>query len=79
MPLVDWTASDAIEVGPGRNHIRAICAGDYLAMYINDQFVGDATDDTYSSGQVGLAASAANVLGVRVEFDNLIVSEALPG
>lgn len=79
VPLVDWTASDAIEVGPGRNHIRAICAGDYLAMYINDQFVGDATDDTYSSGQVGLAASAANVLGVRVEFDNLIVSEALPG
>lgn len=79
VPLVDWTVSDAIEVGPGRNHIRAICAGDYLAMYVNDQFVGDATDDSYSSGQVGLVASAANVLGVRVEFDNLIVSEARTG
>jgi hypothetical protein len=79
VPLVPWTVSDAIEVGPGRNHIRAICAGDYLAMYVNDQFVGDATDDSYSSGQVGLVASAANVLGVRVEFDDLIVSEARTG
>jgi hypothetical protein len=79
VPLVDWTVSDAIEIGPGRNHIRAICAGDYLALYVNDRFVGDATDDAYSSGQVGLAASAANPLGVRVEFDNLIVSEAQPG
>ena len=79
VPLVDWTVSDAIEVGPASNHIRAICAGDYLAMYVNDRFVGDATDDSYSSGQVGLVASAANVLGVRVQFDNFIVSEAQTG
>lgn len=79
VPLVDWTVSDKINIGPARNSIRAVCAGDYLAMYVNDQFVGEATDDTYQSGQVGLVASAANVLGLRVEFDNLSISEARTG
>ena len=73
-PLVDWTPHDAINRGVARNHLRAVCADDYLALYINDQFVGDATDDTYSGGQVGLAASATNRLGTRIAFDNLTVS-----
>ena len=57
--------------------MRAVCAGNYLALYVNDQFVGDATDDTYTSGQVGLAASAANRLGTRIDFDNLTISAAV--
>jgi hypothetical protein len=79
VPLVNWTTSDQINVGPGRNHLRAICAGNYLAFYINDQFMADTTDDTYASGQVGLVASAANRLGLRVEFDDLSISEARTG
>lgn len=74
VPLVDWTTSEHINVGPGRNHIRAVCDGNYLALYVNEQFLADATDDTYTSGQVGLVASAANRLGLRVEFDNLSIS-----
>jgi hypothetical protein len=74
-PLVNWTQSDAIKQGPSRNHIQAICAGSYLAMYVNDQFLGDATDDSYTEGQVGLAASSANRLGTRIDFDNLTISE----
>jgi hypothetical protein len=73
VPLVDWRASDTIIAGPGRNRIRAVCVGNYLAMYVNGEFMGDATDDSYTSGQIGLAASAANRLGVRVEFDNVSV------
>jgi len=73
-PLVDWTSSDVIKRGPEKNHLRAICAGNYLAFYINDQFVGEATDDRYQTGQVGLAASAANRLGTRIAFDNLMIS-----
>jgi hypothetical protein len=79
VPLVDWTTSEHINVGPGSNHIRAICAGNYLALYVNEQFLADATDDTYTSGQVGLVASAANRLGVRVEFDNLSISAVSTG
>jgi hypothetical protein len=47
-----------------------------LALYVNDQLLAATTDSTYRSGQVGLAASAANPLGVRVEFDNLMVYRA---
>lgn len=75
-PLVNWTESDAIQQGPARNHIRAVCVGSYLALYINDRFVASATDDTYTSGQVGLAASAANRLGTRIAFDNLAIAAA---
>lgn len=75
-PLVDWQQSDKINQGAARNSLRAVCVGTYLAMYINGEFVADATDDTYREGQVGLAASAANRLGTVIEFDNLSV--ALP-
>jgi hypothetical protein len=78
-PLVNWTASDLVHPGPDRNQIRAVCIGDYLALYINGEFAADATDSTYRSGQVGLAASAASRLGVQVEFDNLIVHKAVSG
>jgi hypothetical protein len=77
-PLVNWTTSDAIRRGPSQNRIRAVCVGNTLSLYVNDQFLATATDDTYSSGQVGLAASAANRLGTRIAFDNLSISEALP-
>lgn len=75
-PLVNWTTSDKIVQGPGENHLRAICAGNYLAFYINGEFVADTTDDAYTQGQIGLAGSAYNRLGLTVEFDNLSVAEA---
>jgi hypothetical protein len=78
-PLADWRTSDAIRVGPAQNHLRAVCVGDYLAFYVNDVLVADATDDAYTGGQVGLAASAANRLGATIEFDNLSVSQATTG
>jgi len=75
-PILDWTDSGLINKGAALNRIRAVCLGDYLALYINGEFAGDATDDTYTGGQVGLVAAAAGRLGVQVEFDNLSVSEA---
>ena len=78
-PLVNWTASDAINRGQARNELRAVCVGDYLAFYINGQFVGDATDNAYAAGQVALLASAATRLGATIEFDNVVVSEASSG
>lgn len=77
-PLVEWKASDAIHQGPVENHMRVICAGDYLALYVNDQFLGDATDSTYTHGQVGMAASAATRLGTQIAFDNLTISAPAP-
>ncbi|MDL1883344.1 hypothetical protein FBR01_06805 [Anaerolineae bacterium CFX8] len=79
VPLVDWTTSDKINTGPALNTLRAVCLGDYLALYINGEFMGDAIDDTYTRGQVGLAAAAASRLGLTVEYDNLTVSQARAG
>ena len=76
-PLVNWTSSDVIKQGASTNHLRAICSGTYLAFYINDTFVGDATDDSYNSGQVGLAASSANRAGTRISFDNLSIANVV--
>jgi hypothetical protein len=76
IPLVDWTTSDIIHLGPDTNHLRAVCLGDYLAFYINGEFIADAVDDEYQQGQVGMVASASNILGVRVEFDNLTIAQA---
>jgi hypothetical protein len=78
-PLVNWTSSSAIQTGPAENRIRAVCMGDYLAMYVNGTFVGDATDDTYTVGQVGLVGAAASRLGLQVDFDNLTVSAVNEG
>lgn len=78
-PLVNWTQNAAIVAGVGTNRLRAICDGDYLALYVNDVLVAQTNDSTYRSGQVGLAASAANRLGVRIEFDNLMVYQARRG
>lgn len=73
--LVDWRTSDAIVVGPSQNHLRVICADHYLAFYVNDRLLAEVEDDLYDRGQVGLVASSASRLGVRVEFDNLQISE----
>jgi hypothetical protein len=72
-PLVDWTSNGAINTGAAQNRIRAICAGTYLAMYVNGQFMADTSDDIYKEGQVALAAAAATRTGVNVSFDNLAV------
>lgn len=77
-PLRDWEPSDLVQRGRGaRNHLRAICADDYLAFYINEQFVADVQDNAFANGQVGLAAGAFSRLGAEISFDNLVVSEAL--
>lgn len=73
-PLANWTANAVIQRGQGEHHLRAVCIGNYLALYVNDVLVAEATDDAYQTGQIGLAASAASRLGASVFFDNLSVA-----
>jgi len=77
-PLHDWQPSELVRRGRGgRNHLRAVCADDYLAFYINDEFMAEVQDNSFASGQVGLAAGAFTRLGAEISFDNLVVSEAV--
>lgn len=77
-PLVDWQSSSVINTGAAQNRIRAVCMGTYLALYVNGQFLADATDDLYTTGQVGLVGATAARTGMTVTFDNLTVSAANP-
>lgn len=55
--LVPWQPTSAINTSSPRQRVRAICAGEYLALYINDQFAGETTDSLYHTGHVGLVAT----------------------
>ncbi len=79
LAFYNFTAGSFEEGAYGAATPRAICANDHSAFYANGQFLADAIDTTYARGQVGLAAGAANRLGVRIEFDNLTVYTAQSG
>jgi hypothetical protein len=74
-PLVDWQRSKAIKPEIDRNTIRAVCVGDHLAMYINDTFVAETNDDTYTTGYTGLSVAAGENSDVDAAFDNLAIYE----
>ncbi len=65
--------SDAINQSDGTNHIRLDCVGSTLTLYANGQELGSVTDDTISSGDVGLYAGTFDTAGTDVLFDNFVV------
>jgi hypothetical protein len=73
-PLIDWTRSSAIELGAVRNHLSVVCDGDYLGLWVNDEFVAEAFDDTLGEGDIGLTAGTFDEPGVQVAFDDLVVT-----
>ncbi|NJL93915.1 MAG: hypothetical protein HC915_09390 [Anaerolineae bacterium] len=78
--IQDWHEHDAIRHGTAQNSLRAVCIGDYLALYVNGDFVMDAEDDRHiQAGQVGLLGGVLTFdepAEMVVSFDNLSVTEA---
>jgi hypothetical protein len=74
--LVSWNHSSAINAGTSKNIIRAICADDYLALYVNGDFVADAYDNTFKSGFAGFAVAVSQAGDIDVTFDNLKIWNA---
>lgn len=70
--IVRATPSGLIKRGRAANRIKAVCLGDYLALWINDRFVAEARDSRASAGAVGLAA-VMNYAGktLEVAYDDL--------
>jgi hypothetical protein len=75
-PIVDWTPHNAVRQGERNNRLRAICAGEYLAFYVNGQLVAEGEDGRFSSGPVGFAASGSENGSVQVTFSNLTIRAA---
>ncbi|RME08431.1 MAG: hypothetical protein D6803_01275 [Anaerolineae bacterium] len=64
---------DAIRQGAATNHIQADCLQNRLSLYVNGTLLGEASDDAFSSGEVGVIAGAYGTGGVDIHFDNFIV------
>jgi hypothetical protein len=67
--------SDSIRQGGVVNHIQAKCNGSILSLTVNDVLLAEIQDDSFSSGQFGLIAGAYDTPGVKVLFDNLVVTQ----
>lgn len=73
--LVPWTSSRAIRSGNRENTLRVVCVDDYLAFYINGEFVAEAHDSQFVEGLTGFAV--ANDSGrIAITYDNLTIHEA---
>jgi hypothetical protein len=62
------------------NRLKAICDGNTLAFYVNDTLLASVTDDSLTSGWVGLIASSmsipeVDIHEVDVHFDDLVVAK----
>ena len=79
-PLVQWQNTSALRRDVPRQRLRAICSGESLALYVNDQFVGETTDHLYHQGNIGLTVSvpsrAPEGTQVQVDVDSVRVWEA---
>ena len=75
-PIVDWTPHNAVRQGERTNRLRAICAGDYLAFYVNNQLVAEGTDGRFAEGLAGFAASGSEDGSVQVNFERFSIRAA---
>lgn len=76
-PIVSAAPSDRIRRGRASNRIRVVCIDDYLALWVNGEFVAEARDKRANVGEVGLAA-VMNYEGRRltIDFDDVKIWRA---
>lgn len=72
--LVTWESSGAINLGTSTNNMVVSCIGSRLTLEVNGTVLAEATDSTFSSGDIGLFAGTfeENTLA-EVHFDNLVL------
>ena len=78
-PIAEAKPSAHIQRGQATNRVRAVCIGDYLALWVNDEFVAEARDGRAARGAVGLAG-VMNYAGRRLSvlIDDVKVWRAAP-
>ncbi len=60
-------------LGNATNHVRAVCDGSTLALFVNGQRLATAEDDAFSRGDIALTATAYEDEPTEIHFDNLVV------
>lgn len=68
---MDFSAT--IQTGDGINDIKAICQGDYLALFVNETRLIQVRDDSLRFGDVGMIVGNLEEAGVNILFDDFVV------
>ncbi len=68
--LVPWRYHSAINPAPQANELRVVCAGNYLALFVNDVFMGEAFDNEYARGELAVALGASE-RAASASFDDI--------
>jgi hypothetical protein len=73
--LVDWETSAVINQGDALNRLRVVCEGSNLTFFVNGELLAEATDTTYTEGDIGLGATTYEAeQRTEIHFDNLVAS-----
>lgn len=70
--LKDWTKSEFIKEGYTTNHLKVICKGSLIEVYVNGNYLTTVTDDAFANGRVGVIVDTPEP-NTHVVFDNLKV------
>lgn len=73
-----WTtltksSSPHITTGRGTNHMRVVCRGAEITVYVNGHYLSSVTDHSFSAGKPGVYAVSSSEPNVHVAFDNFMV------
>ncbi len=71
--LENMEFSEYIKTGDTTNQMRADCVGSTLRLLVNGNELLTVTDDSFSSGDVGLLAGTFEIPGTDIRFDNFVV------
>ena len=71
--LQGWTKSDFINQDNSTNHLKVVCQGYQIEVYVNGNELATVTDDSFAEGYVGVIVNTYEP-DVRIAFDNIEVS-----
>lgn len=71
--LVPWTQTTAIVQGNSSNEMRVVCNGSTLVLYVNGTMIAEATDNEYSTGDIGFSGTNFEEGVAEFRYDNLAV------
>lgn len=75
-PLVEWTTSPHILVGPNkRNKMGFYADGDTIKLYANGRLLVELQDGTYDEGRFGLFVGSANTSNFEVFVEQISLWE----
>jgi hypothetical protein len=76
--LVDWSESEAIRQGNAMNHLRVVCDGSTLALFVNGELVAEASDTSFTEGDIALIVTTYEDEATVIYFDDLVVTRPAP-